>query len=1444
LPKSPNAALPIESVNTQEVNLVLRRVSERNLLRSIQDSYFGRPLSVWAEETFSQEVAEDIWTGTGSLSSELNQDVTTRLPLDEALKDQPAGIYALTASIPGADPYDNAPATQWFVLSDLGIASASGVDGLHVFVRSLSDATVKSGVSVTLLSEANAVLGEAQTDAQGYAHFEAGLTLGQGGRAPALLTVEEGEQDIAFLSLRDAEFDLSDRGVEGRPPAPPIDVFVTTDRGAYRAGETVNVTALLRDQQSRALNDIPVTLILRRPDGVEYTRHVSASSSMGGHVLALPIAGSAPRGKWTLALHVDPEAKALATQSFLVEDFLPERIDYTWDYGTSDLRPGGLAAVEMDVQYLFGAPAEGADVGGSVTLTAADGLADFPGYTFGRYDAPFNSEYAEFAAEGTDAAGQTMAFADIPETSDNSRPLSAKFIFSVSEGSGRPVERRETRALELAGPVIGIKPLFDEVVAQGTEARFDIKVLDKDQSLMQADLVYTVNRVTRRYQWYQHYGNWDYEPITSRKRVDGGTVTYTGEPLSISTPVDWGHYEIIVERAGSATPLVTSSDFYAGWYVPADATVTPDVLELSLDKPDYLPGQTATLRLVPRYAGKALVTVMSNRLIDMKMIDVVAGENTVDLAVTEEWGGGAYVTATVIRPMDTIGKHNPARALGLSYAPVDPGNRKLSAKFLTPLEVAPRGPLDVEMQIEGISAGDNAFVTIAAVDVGILNLTGFDAPDVSGHYFGQRRLGMGLRDVYGRLIDGMNGNMGAMRSGGDNAGQSGLDSPPPTEELVAYFSGPLAVSDEGFVRTSFDLPSFNGTVRLMAVVWSDTAVGEAAADVLVRDPVVLTASVPRFMAPGDTARMLLEIVHATGPAGRVGITLAGDNGMSLDTARLPQGFELAEKGTMRLTLPIRATQTGVQEISVMLVTPDGKQLEKTVKIPVLLNDPEVMNTKRFDLADNKGMLFSGDVFTGLREGTGHATLAVGTLSRFDAPGLLSALDRYPYGCTEQLTSRAMPLLYLNTVAEAMQLDTRDGLQNRISQAITEVLANQSASGAFGLWRPDSGLLWLDSYVTDFLSRAKATGHEVPDLAFRSALDNLRNQVNYSADFDDGGEDLAYALLVLAREGAAAMGDLRYYADVKGDDFATPLAQAQIGAALASYGDQTRADAMFAKASTSFARLEDERELRVWRSDFGTNLRDAAAVLTLAAESGTTMVDREALTRYITPEGDVRRSTQESMWTLMAANALLTDSANSGLTVNGVINEGPLVQVLDAQTDMGKTLDIRNTSGQSQQVTLTTFGVPETPEPARGNGYDIAREYFTLEGEPASLQNIAAGTRLVTVLTVSPHRKVGARLMVSDPLPAGFEIDNPNLLKQGDVNSLDWLDLDVFVENAEYRETGFLAAVDHHSDTAFNLAYIVRAISPGEFHHPAASVEDMYRPHFRAHTDAGRVTIVE
>ncbi|MEP5152142.1 MAG: alpha-2-macroglobulin family protein, partial [Planktotalea sp.] len=617
--------------------------------------------------------------------------------------------------------------------------------------------------------------------------------------------------------------------------------------------------------------------------------------------------------------------------------------------------------------------------------------------------------------------------------------------------------------------------------------------------------------------------------------------------------------------------------------------------------------------------------------------------------------------------------------------------------------------------------------------------------------------------------------------------------------------------------------------------WSNTGVGQAEADVLVRDPVVVTASLPRFLAPNDQTSALIEIVHATGPSGRMGLDISA-NGIALDAASVPSGITLGDLEKQILTLPIRAGNVGDHTLRIALTTPDGKQLTQTLTLPVRANDPEVSEVRRLSIASGATFTLDDAVFANFKRGTGSAVVAAGPLAKLNAPGLLQVLDRYPYGCTEQVTSRALPLLYFNEVAEVMGLNVRQSVQARVDQAIAQVLTRQSSNGAFGLWRPDSGDFWLDAYVSDFLSRAKAQGYDVPKLGFRVAMDNLRNRINYAPDFDGGGEDIAYALMVLAREGAASMGDLRYYADVKAEAFSTPLGAAQLGAALASYGDQTRADAMFARA----ARLMIPRlgaDGREWRVDYGSNLRDAAGLLTLAVEAGSQTIDTSVLSdRISSAEGTF--STQEASWALLAAHALVKNPNPEGLTLNGAPVGGPFVRRYEGGA---AALQIANPAARATEITLSTFGVPQVAPEAGGYGYKIEREYFTMEGVPVPELNLQTGDRLVAVLTVTPFEGGDARLMVNDPLPAGLEIDNPNLIRGGDIRALEWLK-PVSAQHSEFRSNRFLAAVDWGKKSAFQLAYIVRAVSEGTYHHPAASVEDMYRPQYRARSETGLMRV--
>ncbi|HEX9835414.1 MAG TPA: alpha-2-macroglobulin family protein, partial [Alphaproteobacteria bacterium] len=720
----------------------------------------------------------------------------------------------------------------------------------------------------------------------------------------------------------------------------------------------------------------------------------------------------------------------------------------------------------------------------------------------------------------------------------------------------------------------------------------------------------------------------------------------------------------------------------------------------------------------------------------------------------------------------------------------------------------------------------------------------YATPDPETYYFGQRRLGVAIRDLYGQLIDRMQGVRGIVRSGGDG-GLARFEGPPPTETLVAFHSGVVRADSDGKARISVPLPDFNGAVRLMAMAWTEDGVGHAEKDVLVRDPVVVTASLPRFLAPGDRSRIAIDLASVENVGGPVALSVrSGGVAVAIEPTFGGMDVDLEAGGRRQVLVPIAGARVGDDSVGVALRLPDGTVLRKTLNLAVRLNEPPVATTDFITLAPGAELSVTSDRLAGLVPGTASIQVSASGAGRLNVPAILRALDRYPYGCTEQIASRAMPLVYLNDVAIRAGLAGDPDISGRVEKAVAGVLANQSASGSFGLWSPGGEDMWLDAYVADFLTRARQRGFEVPNEAFGLALDNLRNRVAYAGDFEAGGEDIAYALYVLAANGRAAIGDLRYYAETKLDAFATPLAKAQIGAALALYGDQARAEAVFRSALGDLSTPRDDDG--GWRSDYGSPLRDGAAILTLASETRSG-VDLASLAERVerARQGARYTSTQEDAWSLMAAHALMESLSKPRLAVNGEPVDGPLFRGIDADSLAIAPLRINNRGDRPVEVGVTVRGVPAVPEPAGGNYYALKRSYYTLDGAPVDLAAVEQGARLVAVLDVTSTESQGARLILDDPLPAGFEIDNPHILGSGDVSALDWLNLVDNPAHVEFRADRFVAAWDlaPRGPTRFQFAYVVRAVSPGMFAHPAALIEDMYRPERRARTEPGTVEVV-
>ncbi|MDZ5448005.1 alpha-2-macroglobulin [Labrys sp. ZIDIC5] len=1442
LPRTGQNGIPLVSVNSTQAKLALYRVGDRSLISAVIDSNFLDQIYGSQASEIARTKGKKVWEGTMDLTSTPNQDVTTAFPVDEALGKIEPGLYVMTAQ-PGEvkEDEDNQLATQWFVVSDLGLSTLKGKDGLHVFLRSIASAEPLANVTVRLLARNNEILGSVKTGADGAAFFDAGLTKGNEGQEPALVVASDDKSDYAFIDLTQQAFDLTDRGVTGRDPPGPADAFVYVERGVYRRGETVHAAILLRDGNANALADVPVTMVVQRPDGVEYSRTVLKDQGAGGRTADIAIIPSAASGTWRVVAYTDPKAAPVGETTFLVEDYVPDRIEF--DLATSGTRIDRTsgANLKVDGRYLFGAPAAGLDIEGDVSVsTDSQPFSQWKNYAFGLSDE--NVDTVQNTVDDlaqTDDKGHAEFTVPLPQLPTTTRPLKANFVIRMKEGGGRGVVRSASLPIASTGPMLALKPGFAEgTVPEGQQALFDAIAVDPQGNQVAAKgATWTLKRLTTTYQWYKSNNRWNYEAVTTARKVGGGTVDLLADkPAQISAQVQWGQYRLEISADGLAS---SSSSFYAGYYTSEKAD-TPDMLPVALDQTSVKTGDTLQVKIDARFAGKASVQVVGEKLLSSTLVDVPEKGTTVPVTVGKDWGTGAYVVVTHFRPMDVAAKRMPTRAIGLAWFGIDRNERTLKVT-LTPTELMrPRQPLKVPVKVEGL-AGEKAYVTLAAVDVGILNLTGYKPPEPETFYYSQKRLSAELHDLYGQLIDGMEGAKGRIRTGGD--GGANFNSPPPTQAPLALFSGMVEVGADGTAEISFDIPAFNGLVRVMAVAWTPTKVGHASADVKVRDPVVIAGTLPRFLAVGDQSRFRLDLVNAEAAPGDYTLAVTMEGPIGAQPSALYQTVKIGAAGSRTpVNIPITANGIGTGKLVATLAGPGNVAIDQSFTLGVLpANPPVTRRTIQTIAANGGGITVNADLVAEMVPGTGAVSLSVGPFSALDVPGLLRDLDRYPYGCSEQLVSRALPLLYLSELGgNAIDLDGT--VKERLGDTVQRLLARQDSNGAFGLWNADSGELWLSAYVTDFLLRAREKGFAVPELALNQAVDYLRNRVGNAPDVEEGkGEDIAYALYTLARAGRAPAGDLKYLADTKIGQFGSAMARAQIAAALGMLGDKPRAGEAFGSAAEALQKETSDTSLAY--RNYGSPLRDAAAVVALAGDNNASLPVIKTALKVITDARSKSRyaSTQEMTWMVLAARSVADQARSLKLIADGSEQQGAFYKVYRGEA-LKAPHSVSNPGASALQAVVAVSGSPVVPEPAGNNGMNLTRDYFSLDGKAVDPAEVKQNTRLVVVLSASRSgdNQTGNFLLV-DRLPAGFEIENPNLVVTGETGSMSWLKDLTEVTHSEFRDDRFVAAF---TDQAAKVAYVVRAVAPGRYILPGTTVEDMYQPERNATLATGTLSVTE
>jgi uncharacterized protein YfaS (alpha-2-macroglobulin family) len=1464
LPTRLAEGLPVIALNVDKVDVEFFRIKPESL-PAFLSSWEGASSLQSYESKELLPMADLVYGGRFDLNPARNTRETLLLPIAGLKQLQQPGVYLAVMRASGTYNYSQ-PATL-FTLSDIGLSVHRYANRMDVFTQALEGGKALSGVELALYDDKGRVVGQGKTDNAGHAELPLPA------KAEVLLA-HQGDQ-TSLLRLNSSALDLAEFDITG-PKAHPLQFFIFGPRDLYRPGEVVLLNGLLRDRDGKSVKPQPITVEVRRPDEQVSRKFVWEADASGLYQYQLQLADEAPTGRWQLVFDLGDGKPQL--YEFQVEDFLPERMALELKGSDAPIAPDASFDVDINGRYLYGAPASGNRLNGQLYVRPLrEAVPGLPGYQFGSITEEELSQDLEVEDSTLDANGELTLSID-SQWSKARSPLQLILQASLQESGGRPITRRLIQPVWPADQMPGLRGLFDGEATDGDgPVEFELLMADKDGHKLAADnLKVRLIRERRDYYWsYSDSDGWSDHYNEKFLTLSEETVSVQKDSTAkISFPVEWGPYRVEVEDP--STGLISSVRFWAGyrWQDNAEGgAVRPDQVKLALDKPAYGDGDTAKVTVTPPSAGKGYLLVESSEgPLWWQEVDVPAEGKTFDIPLSKEWARhDLYVSALIIRPGERKANVTPKRAVGVLHLPLDRSQRKLALSVTAPEKMRPKQPLKLTVNAKNAdgSIPKNVHVLVAAVDVGILNITEYKTPDPFASLFSRKEYGADQLDIYGQLIEAGRNRLASLAFGGDEALAKGGKRPQTSVTIVALQSAPVTLNEQGDGEVSVDIPDFNGELRIMAQAWTDERYGMAEAKTVVAAPLIAELSAPRFLAGGDQTRVALDLSNLSGKAQKLSVQVSTEGQLSLANGDESKSIQLAQGQRTTLQIPVRAQGgfgQGHLKVTVQGLDLPGEHLPAFTRewtIGVRPAYPAMLRQYRAVLKDQIWTLPEG-ALEAFEPAGREALLSVSSRPPLNLGEQIRALKAYPYGCLEQTTSGLYPSLYADAaVLKRLGLEGEpDTVRKRkIELGIERLLGMQRYNGSFGLWGADGEEeYWLTAYVTDFLLRARDQGFAVPPDALKKANERLlrylqeRNQIEVS--YSENAEHTrfavqAYAGLVLSRSQQAPLGALRSLFDRR-TDARSGLPLIQLSIALEKMGDKPRAD------QALIAGLASKRKADDWLADYGSPLRDQALILSLLEENKLAsdkveerlfaLSDQVAASRYL--------STQERNSLFMAGRDLLgkpeakwAATLNSGTQNRELSNDQPGVK-LDSSV-LASPLTVQNTSDATLYQQMAISGYPVQAPVAGGENLSIRRDYLGMDGEPLNLNALKSGELVLVHLQIKSKERVPDALVV-DLLPAGLEIENQNLaqsaasLEDASESVKQWRQS---MENAglkhqEFRDDRYVAAIDLQGFNTADLLYLARAVTPGTYRVPPPQVESMYRPNWQALGDAPAQLVVK
>ncbi|NDV47524.1 alpha-2-macroglobulin [Paludibacter sp. 221] len=1329
------------------------------------------------------------------------------------------------------------------------VAKANSENKLWVSVADILTTKPVANARITIYNLQLQPIGSATTDAEGFAVVS---TSG----VPFALVAEAGGQKTYLRLVAGEDNSTSRFDTGGKKIEKGLKGYIYGERGVWRPGDTLHLTFVLHDPDKKIPANHPVSFEAYNPRGQFYNKQVATQGVNGFYTFTLPTSPDDPTGLWNAYVKV---GGASFHKSLRVEAIKPNRLKINLELPSDriDASEGTVSAV-LTSAWLTGATARNLDAKVEMKLTKTNTqFKGYSNYTFSNPATDFYTSDSEIFDGQLNADGVARFSFKVPKAEDAPGMLNATITARVFEpGGDASIYTQSVRFSPFSSYVgLNVNQPKDRYIETDTDHVFDVVTLNADGKPVNRDnLEYKIYKIGWSWWWQQenesfanYVNNSSYTPVAGgRLKTVNGKASFT---FNLRYP-DWGRYLVYVKdkNSGHAAGSTVTID-WPDWRGRSDKADPSGVkmLSFSTDKSTYNVGEDVTV-IIPASAGGTALVALENgsSVLSRTWVQVAEKQDTkYTFRVTPEMSPNFYIHISLLQPHAQTVNDLPIRMYGVVPVMVSHQDSRLEPQIGMPDVLRPEEEFTVKVSER---SGRAMTYTLAVVDDGLLDLTNFKTPNAWDEFYSREALGIRTWDMYDYVIGAFAGRYGSLFGVGGDEELKPAETRANRFKPVVRFIGPFTLDKGGENSHTIKLPVYVGSVRTMVVAGQDGAFGNAQKTTPVRSPLMILSTLPRVVSTNEEIQLPVNVFVMEDGVKNVSVKVETTGLLQL-TDGATQSLSFSATGDEMVYFGLKTgTRTGVEKVTVT-ATGGGKTSRETIEIDVRNPNPAVI------VADNK-LLNAGETanfayhLSGNNADDDWVKLEVSRIPSVDISRRFDFLYDYQHYCTEQLTSRALPLLYVDRFKEVNSTEGQT-IRKNVLEAIQNLYGRQLANGGFVYWTGQTSVNeWVTSYAGHFLVAAKEKGYNVNNGVIErwksyqrrtaqnwTASSSTSNYYSYDSELQQ-----AYRLYTLALAGSPELGAMNLMKEKK--DLSLQ-ARWRLAAAYAIAGKVNVAEELVFNAPTKIKSYTGGYT-------YGSSIRDGAMILeTLVLMGHMEEAFEQARVVSQSLSNETYFSTQSTAYALVAMGTLAGKTSgeiNFDWTLNGkkqeTVKSPKAVYQADlptkpaegkiAFTNRGEGLIYVNLVSKSKPVNDTL--------PVIANHLRVEVTYTDLNGDAIKVSELEQSTDFVAVVKVSnlSTSKNYTDLALTHIIPSGWEIFNERMTGSDEAHGAA---SDSFTYQ-DIRDDRVLTYFDLRKVESKVFRIRLQASYVGSYVLPAVQCEAMYDTTVQARTKAARVKVVK